>query len=618
MIGSAVRRRIHLSQRENGFTLVELVVAMMVIAVILLLLIAVQVQAGATIKDARMRQQATALGNESLEQMRAIPWVVLKRGMYSGFESAAGGDDYATGTALDVEDQEFTLRIAPSGAGDQQIASQAWMPLFSSTGSNKQSRLDPGLTGTVFTVRSYVTEPLDGSPDAIGLAVVVSWTDSRGATKVTVVSAPTYAALSCGSDSDRSPFVGACQARLTAGASTGSVSGSITAWNVDTNAPAGVPVIPGTSSYSFSVNTATTSATVESEQSTLATGSLRYGNAVKRGDPSLVPPPEDISTIGVFDLAASNDPDIPGAAPANPAPLDINPVANQEPETSMTADGTVTLHGRSDFRRPGDVTASAQVSCLTGIPAGQTCAYATLGNRTPDNNFEASSNFFLNMNGTTIRLMRRLNESGGNQDFAWAARFTSAAGTSAVGCTTLSGPGCAAAGASRNLGTFAFGTVIGGTWSGGNGSLVQLQNYSDSVKVERGKNQFDTLATVTRSGTLQYWNGSSMSSVGIDMDSNFTVNLGAATWVHPSNPDYSIEVLSGTVTVSLPEEPVVDNGDDSCITAECQVYASSGTVTVKYEILIKTPANPTGYAQLVSAVVNPVSATAIYKDAPPT
>jgi prepilin-type N-terminal cleavage/methylation domain-containing protein len=616
---SAIRYRLHLSQRDQGFTLVELVVAMMIMAVILFLLIGIQIQAATTIKDAKMRQQATALANESLEQMRAIPWLVLKRGMYSNFDAVSGNDPYVTGSTLTVAGQTFTLRVAPAGAGDQQLTPQAWPPLFDTTGSHKRVRPDPALTGTMFTVRSYVTTPLDNSPDAVGLAVVVTWQDTRGVTRETVVSAPSFAALACSTDPNRSPFAGACQARLTAGSSTGSVSSNIAAWNTDTNAPAGVPVIPGTDVYSFSVSTASVGATSVSEQTTFVTGSIRYGNAVARGNPNDTFPSENSNTLGHFDLGASNDPLVPGAPPKNPAPLDINPVANEEPFLVMNNGGSPELRGRSDFRRPGDALVSATVSCRTGIPAGQPCAYATLGNRTPDTNFEASSNFFLQFESDLIRLMRRLNESGGNTDAAWAGRFTSAAGTAAVGCTVLTGPGCVSAGAERNLGTIAFGTIFAATtWSGGNTDVVRVENYQDSVRVERGHNgtQKNSPAVVTRSGTLRYWNGSSMATLNITPDTNTTVSLGTGTWTS-NNGNHSMELVGGQVQITPAERPAVSNPDANCITAECQVFASSGTIVVSMEIIIRTPSYPTGYAIMVTSVINPVSASAVYKDAPP-
>ncbi len=621
-------RRLQVSQRERGFTLVELVVAMFVIATVLLLLISVQISASSTIKDARMREQATALANESLERLRAIPWGILLKGMDSNFADAAlvGTDPYyatpiyvAAQKKLTIQGQEFTLRVAPSGASDQISATntQPWEPLFDSEGSNRKVVLDPGGTGTEFVVRSYVTEPLDGAQDAVGLLVVVTWIDTDGNLRETVVNAPSFAALSCSNDEARSPFVSACEARLTASAYTGPVVANITAWNLDTNAPENVPIIPNTQRYSIEVVTASTRAAVASEQTSLVTGTLKYGRTTMLGDPTVKPIQEDTRTIGFFELAASDFPVGPGAAPDNPPALNVNPTANQEPQNSASG-SFLTLSGRSDFRRPGQIISSTKVSCFAGIPAGQPCTFAKLDNRTPDRNYEASSNFFLTFDPPgssadwTVRLMRRLNENGGNQDQAWAARFTSAAGSSAVGCTTLSGPGCVAAGAKRNMGTFAFASIINGTWSTGNQSIVLLQNYSDEVKVQRGASQKNTAATVTRSGTLTWWNGSSMESVGIDNNSDFTKVIGPAYW--DATGGYGLEIVRGTATVRPVNNPTVSNPDPNCITTECTITADSGSVQIALEIRVFTPANPAGYAQRLTYVVNPVTATATYKD----
>src|SRR5665648_1192881 len=68
---------------DEGFTLVELIVAMFVIAIILTSLAMVQTRAMVTIAQAKERQQATALANQTLEQLRALPWDTLKKGPVS-------------------------------------------------------------------------------------------------------------------------------------------------------------------------------------------------------------------------------------------------------------------------------------------------------------------------------------------------------------------------------------------------------------------------------------------------------------------------------------------------------------------------------------------------------
>ena len=604
----------HMPTRDGGFTLVELVAAMFVIGMILTLIIGIQLQAQVTIKDARLRQQATALANEAMEEMRAVPWRVLTKGMHADFVAASGETRVAGGT-LTIDGESFPLIMAPAGMSGQDLT-QPWRPLFDSTGSNKQVRLDPGLTGTEFTVRSYVTRPEGAAAtDGVGLVVIVEWTDARGTARHTVVSSPAYASLGCGGI-DLSPFAGACQAILSAAASTGTINSSVTAWSGIAGDTGALPVVPGSSAYSFNIQSATVSATSNSVQSVRTNGTVTFGRSTVASDPLVEPMTTETLGIAPLVLAASTDPQIPGAIPANPTPLtNVIAAANAEQVKSLSGDG-LTLFGRSDYRRPASLTSSSVVSCLAGIPAKAPCAFAALANRNPDSFGEASAPITLNLNGTTVQYVGKVTASSHNTEQAYAARFLTQAGSTAVGCTALSGPGCTSAGASRDIGTIRFGTVSSGTWSGGATTLVEITNLKDSVLVQRGASQKATPATVTRSGTLRYWDGTSTQTVTFTKDTTFTAAIGPATYV-AADPGYWIEVVSGSVSIAAADEPAVNNEDAACLETACSVYANSGIITVQYQVVVHTPSNPAGFAQNVSTSINPVSATASFKDYQP-
>src|SRR2546430_7766984 len=81
---------------EGGFTLVELMVAL---GVILLALLAMAYTATIGFSDialARQRQGATGLANQTIEQIRALPFDVLKKGL-SNADLTGGGDPNITG-----------------------------------------------------------------------------------------------------------------------------------------------------------------------------------------------------------------------------------------------------------------------------------------------------------------------------------------------------------------------------------------------------------------------------------------------------------------------------------------------------------------------------------------
>lgn len=599
--------RHELNQRDGGFTLVELMVAMMVIATVLMMLIGVQISASATIKDARLRQQATALANESLEQMRAIPWNVLTRGMHTSFDRA-----YVSGSTLTRGSNVFTLRIA--GAGSQN-ASQPWKPLFDTTGSNTQVRLDPSGTGTEFTVRSYVTEPTIGS-EGIGLLAVVDWVDTKGRDQFTVVHAPNFAAMSCHTDPDRSPFAGACQSMLSSASSTGPMISSLSASFVDpvTNLSTPMPVISGHDAYIVEMTTASTSSSALSEQTTLVESRMNYGGTARSTDPRSASSETTTESAGRYLLAASNDPPTPDAVAPNPANVTVNHPAITEGVLSMSGSG-VTLRARSDSSRPGLLQSSVTQSCQTGVPAGEPCTRAQLTNLASDTTGSIASGYMsLELaNGQTLRLVRRINESGGNIDRTWAARFGESPGTSATGCSTLVGAGCAAAGAERQLGTVMFGTLLGGAaWDHGNQHLVTVTNLTESVRVQRGghSSQKTSTGTVSRTGSIGYWDGTQWQTLSLNSNTLGSYPIGPSTY---TSGDYSIEVLSGTLLVAGMYDEIVGS-DPSCLASACQLTTSGGQISVTYDFMVRTPSAPDGVRMTFSTSINPIRATAVYKE----
>src|SRR6266542_1043590 len=76
---------------EAGFTLVELMVAVGIMLVALLALAYTATIGFSDIALARQRQGATGLANQTMEQIRALPFDVLKKGL-SNAELAGGGD----------------------------------------------------------------------------------------------------------------------------------------------------------------------------------------------------------------------------------------------------------------------------------------------------------------------------------------------------------------------------------------------------------------------------------------------------------------------------------------------------------------------------------------------
>ena len=81
---------------EAGFTLIELMVAVSIMLVALLALAYTATIGFSDIALARQRQGASGLANQTMEQIRALPFDVLKKGL-SNADLTGGGDPNITG-----------------------------------------------------------------------------------------------------------------------------------------------------------------------------------------------------------------------------------------------------------------------------------------------------------------------------------------------------------------------------------------------------------------------------------------------------------------------------------------------------------------------------------------
>jgi len=626
--------------RDAGFSMAELVVAMVVLTVILLLLAMVQISALRTVTDARRLQQATAFANEAAEQMRSIPWNTLSKGMYSGFLSASGGDDLVSGSTLNLPGEApRPLVIAPS-TNDQDLGDPV-RPLFDDTGSHIQRVGDPSNPGIEFTVKAYVTEASTGpSSGIVGIVVVVEWTDGRGDLTRTVIESEAYrgGVLGCGKP-ETQPFLAACQAFFLASAGSGTVTAEISASSVDPDPSLVVPVPllwpVAAPEYSFLMQTASTAATMKSQQVNYADAIIQFGGHYEDDNNALTP----ATTYGFADpylesnptrLRATDDVTNGSGWVPNPTDLPISQTGAAEDRTDLTdAANPIGLNfwTRSDYGRSGTDYASMTDSCnKSGIPAGQPCARAVLNNST---DWETGSGYMeMDIAGETIRVSRRLAEGAGvgNTDEAWVARFFSAAGGSNVGCTSVSGAGCVSAGARRTMADLSVGKRLDGSgdWDGQapDGMVIlegrddgSCDSFTDWVLVQRGTDQKTTAPDFDRCGKLRYWSGSSYSPLNITEMTSTVVDTAPVTWtatgwVHPVTSESTDITVVATTQVQI--SPMYGYNpapaDPDCHTSECNVSVSGGTIVIAsfYDISWTSVSSTGEYAvYVITTIVSP-------------
>lgn len=614
-------------KRDQGFSLVELMVAMLIIAGVLMTLIAVQISAAATVVEARKRTQATAYANEAMEQLRSLPWIYLERGLYAGFATASGGDPRLSGNILTVAGEPYTLRVAAAGTYTLPI-NPARVPLMASTGSNKTVKTDAAVTNTSFTIRAYVTEPERGEVNAVGLLVVVEWTGNNGLPAETTMYTTAYKGTGCG-DETTAPFLASCQALFDGSASSGQVSTTVGANTIPDgiNPVATVPLLYGTASpfYRLTTRSATAAASVQSQQVSNLTAMAQYGGAAKDDDDPDSEPTTSGWTSGYAtkQLVATDDVTNTNVA-KHVGTTSLQQAYDVEAGESVTWGGhNINFRTRSDYYRPATAMASSTASCKTGIPVGAPCALSNIANLNGGSSLEHGSGYLMmEVDGTLFRLVRRITESTPptNSDEAWVARFASTGGTAAVGCTTLTGAGCVSAGASRSLARLSIGTVVsGGSWDAGAApdGIVVVEGRSgcssgltETVFAQRGSNQKDTIPTATKCGQVRWWNGSSYATTSVTTLAVGQFSTVPVTW---TGANYSVTAVA-TVSWTAPSNKVFGTDPTNCKVDACSVLASTGSMSIVVTYSITSAA--TNYQVVAVTTVDGPVVSAMYKEAP--
>lgn len=624
-------RRSLLSAREDGFTLVELIVAMLVMAIVMMAIIFIQARALTTNADSGSRQQATTYANAAMEQMRAIPWNILKKGMASNYLSAGsaviGGSDLpGRANEVKVNGYPLTLVVAPSGSGDQDLGNP-WEPLFDANGSNIAIKLDPSGRGDEYIVKSYVTEDQTGNSEARGLAVVVEWRQrTNGEVSSTVLFSTAFAPSGGCGNLNNAPFMASCQALFYAGSSSAnvvmSVASSVPSESASPapvpapNAGDQLPLLPGSDFFTLQMSTSNVAARASGQQVSTTDSYVNYGGTVRDdSDTDTDPTAKNWEEgYGAFTLSASNDLVTVGAPPPNPPDLAVT--AN---DTSMDVAAGVgvdmSIHARSDDRRQGTLDASVTQACSTGVsaakvPASNPCASAELGGSNLKSGY-----LELELGSERLQLGRVLHGVGTTEETAWAGRFTPGVnGNTVTGCQVLVGAGCVSAGAERYIGDISIGAVVTGStsWDGGDASqgLVVISDYHDSVGVQRGSQQTDTAPTISRSGTVSYWNGSHYLSVTAGETRDVTLTIAEATWTTP----LATVTADGKVTIA-PSSTETGYLDPQCKAETCSVDARNGFISVRVNYTVVPTDTTIAPFELVSTTrVEGSQASATYKE----
>lgn len=579
------------ADREAGFTLIELLVAIFVIAIILTSLALVQTRAMVTIAQAKERQQATAIANATLEQLRSLPWDTLKKGVSSLYPSVT--DPNVSSGRLRPPSMPAINELIVVSATQSTTGTAA--PLALTGGTNVQTVSDPETPGRTFTVRSYVTQGASAT-GPINLTVITTW-NRRGDGRLQTVVARSVAyspSGGCGGTNNQ-PFLGACQAFYSAEAGVGPASITLSGTqpvpvgqSPDPTLAGPWPIVTGADTDALMVGLAAVGGSLSSEQST-TTRTLTTGSGLTA---SWLGAPLVETGFTVGDLSASND--VSSTYPQDPPSSTSS--GGSASRTVNGTDGSVTVTlpaGVSTTRRAaigaGCVTPGAGIACSRAETSGGGALAARL-----------------DLPSTVLNLAT---VSAGTA-YAWSGRYVTTAGTSTTGCTTLNGTGCTAAGARHTVGTVTVGSGV--SWDGGAAptGLVTITGYASEVRTEYGTAQLSATPTRSRQGTISWWNGTGYQTLSLSATTDASLILGTTTYTAPSGT--SVRTV-GSVTV-LPATTTRSNADPNCRTSGCSLEVTMPAVTVSVTYTVTGPAGESAFT--VATSLGAPRTTSAFKAAP--
>ncbi len=576
-MSSALRRRLQAhSASEDGFTIIELMVAIMVIAIGLLGLMAVQVRSIGSVALSGQRQAAVGLANQAMEQMRSLPYGTLTGGLVcTDLASDAANITVISAGTNCVADFRPTYDVSVNEALVTTSGTQV-APL----NPHIQPLTTTKIKNVQYKVRSYVSRVSRTADVGYWLTVITTWSSNvtRGETKSFAARSQVYSPSGCLATTTH-PFSGPCQAfhYSDAGSSGGGISLSSTR--------AGLAVVDGlvtttTSASLLSFAARTQSEQVLSAQSKVTTSAFKLqGGAGDSG--------------GGFSAVSSADTD-PSTGTAN-SPASSSTVS-QSGSTSRTDSGggtqlTVSADPTGTGSTYSTMTASTTPACSDdaniGITNGQACSSSLATPGAPV--------------ATTLRLPAMSVGSmvigsiaaGATPWNAFGGQFRN--GTTDH-CTGTSGAGCVAAGMRRSLGTITAGgfAVVTGTdrlrnhlgadvttaFANGATSLATITGYTDRAYSESGPSAKPSV--FSRTGSVSVWNGTGFDVVPLASVGTATRSIPAVTATYGT----TTVTVTGQLVTTAPAATVT--GTSPCVSNSCSVKASAGSARVQLTYTIAT------------------------------
>lgn len=524
MIGDLVRAHRRRADSDGGFTMIEVLVAMVIVAVVMTSLIGILLSTLTTVVQARQRQTATGLATQSLEQLRALPYndITLDNGTSpdAGLLHlvGAGPYDFEPTTVLPGVDERLVVNVHSGRWDDVQVDE------------------------VTYRISTYVTRPAIavGAPQTFNLTTLVTWTSAAypGA-RTTAQRSTTYSPAGCLSTA-QSPFAAPCQAHFTGNA--GSIVGGVSVTDaIDSTAP----VTGFASGISLDYTLADLSSTVLIEQTASAAAGARTSSASGPG----------ASGGAAADVAVDSDPSSPTGQSESLTISGHSSGAQQLTGVAGTLSMTPSSGGSGGaaaaIQASGPICAGIAGALATGSPDLRPCASSNVSSSstaaaliwTPDSAFG-----YPHVDVPMVQV--------GNSGTPWRSVAAQLTVPNIGACTLGSGPtamGCTHAAATRSLGT----VLVGSTGSGASAAPVGWDPthalWSVTGLTEKARAEDGTGAQVPlyeRTGTVHIWNGT-----GYDTH-DLALGVAVSTTIDPVTLMYSN--TSGTAAYYVTYQGRVD------------------------------------------------------------
>ena len=561
--------------------------------VLLVAIVAVGSQLGTqfvSVTTSADQQQAAALLNQAMEEVRALPYTFVANGLSLAeltSEHPADSNILINGTSCTTNNATIwpTTEVIPCAApaGQTQVP---FVPHISTTTS----------AGVVFDVAAYPSiDAVDtgSGPTIYRVTIIVSWDASHGLKQVVAQTLVFSAASGCITKTNH-PFAAPCQPFLYATASAG--GGYI---NVTPDSQSGNPPVAGDSFDSVKLLLPQVASDAEIEQVSTVLGSAQTSEGTITSS-SLTQSIGGVSTS----ISADNDPGT-ARSPNSPGTLNQSGTspALQLPTTAEPHDNTISVVAGSGDS--GSLVASTQtsgsppcydllgVSQLTNLPCGS-------GNVSQSG---STASVVLSLFAGTVSLGTApigtvAAQASTVPDKTFVARYappTSSSGGSYCSSTPSNSDGCVHAGAQEALGTvevgglpsqfltdgaapalWGAGTGVCPSGAGNDNYLLAVVNYSAGANSESGVAPGTPSVTVPVSGaatpTLCYWSGAGYTAQAINWGTSSPPSISVPT---VTATDASIS--SGAVTVTItPTLQLVPATTASNLPSGCSSVCTAG------------------------------------------